>query len=241
MSKIDDKTLNKIIKETLGLEDDDKKVQTIAEAFVVQAQKYDINTDLLSQKAIEAHLRLLDGYIEVLNEISAKLDSVDRSPANSSDSNLRRLKIDETYNLNAAFLHAYYFDAIGDVASKITMDSLTYMRLARDFGTFDDWQKDFIATALSARSGWAVTVYNCYLNRYMNVVIDLHSTNVPMNCYPVIVLDMWEHAYWRDYLGDKQKYIFAMMKEFNWDIIEKRFKRGEKLSRIFTKPLGAEQ
>jgi Fe-Mn family superoxide dismutase len=115
------------------------------------------------------------------------------------------------------------------------MDSLAYMRLARDFGTFDDWQIDFVACALSARNGWAVTVYNCFLDRFMNVVIDLHNINIPLNCYPVIVLDMWEHAYFRDYLSDKQKYVFAMMKELNWEVIEDRVSRADKLARLFNK------
>ena len=174
----------------------------------------------------------------MLNNISAQLDSADRSTANSMHSDYRSLKIDESFNMNAAFLHAYFFDNIADPNSKITMDSLAYMRITRDFGTFDEWQKDFIACAMSSRNGWAMTVYNGFLDRYMNICIDLHSLNVPMNCYPVIVLDMWEHSYFRDYLTDKQKYTFAMMKEFNWEVIEKRFERAEKLAKVFSKPLG---
>ena len=89
------------------------------------------------------------------------------------------------------------------------MDSLAFMRLERDFGTFDEWQKDFIACCMSSRNGWAITVYNAFLNRYVNIVVDLHSLNVPINCYTIIVMDMWEHSYYRDYLNDKKTYIYA--------------------------------
>ena len=112
------------------------------------------------------------------------------------------------------------------------MDSLTYMRLERDFGTFDEWQKDFIACAMSARSGWAVTVYNAFLKRYMNVCVDLHNINIPFSSHPVIVLDMWEHSYYRDYLNDKKTYIFAMMKELDWEKIEERIKKVEKIAKV---------
>lgn len=111
------------------------------------------------------------------------------------------------------------------------MDSLTFMRLERDFGTFDEWQKDFIAAAMSSRNGWACTVYNGFLNRYVNVVIDSNAGNVPLNCYPVVVLNMWENVYYRDYLNDKKTYIFAMMKELNWEIIEERVKT-ERISKV---------
>ena len=233
---IDPKELQKVIRETLGLNEEQKK---LAESYVTQAKVYKLKTDLLSEKALAAHQELLQKYVETLNEISAKLDSADRSAANANHSDYRSLKIDEAYNQNAAFLHAYFFDNIADPTSKITMDSLAYMRITRDFGTFDEWQKDFIACAMSSRNGWAMTVYNGFLDRYINICIDLHSLNVPMNCYPVIVLDMWEHSYFRDYLTDKQKYTFAMMKEFNWDVIEKRFERAEKLSKVLSKPLGS--
>ena len=232
---INDKELDQIIRETLGLKNTDKKLD---ESFVLQAKKYNLSTDLLSKKTNDAHQQLLDGYVETANNVSAKLDSVDMTVANSNDSAFRSLKCEETYNVNASFLHAYYFENIADPTSRITMDSLAYMRLSRDFGTFDNWQQDFVACALSSRQGWALTVYNGFLDRFMNVVVDSHDIGVPVNCYPVIVIDMWEHAYYRDYLDDKKKYVFAMMKELNWEMIEARIRRADKLSKLFSKPLG---
>ena len=173
-----------------------------------------------------------ENYVETLNDVSAQLDTANREEANSNHSNFRSLKIDEVYNCNAAFLHALYFENISDLHSKVNMDSLAFIRLERDFGTFDAWQKDFIACSMSSRNGWAITVYNGFLKRYMNVVVDLHNINIPINCYPVIVMDMWEHAYYRDYLNGKKSYIFAMMKQFNWSVIENRFKDGEKISKV---------
>ena len=144
----------------------------------------------------------------------------------------RSLKNDETYNLNAAYLHELYFNNISDLSSQIKMDSLSYMRLSRDFGTFDDWQQDFIACCLASRCGWAVTYFNTYTQKYMNCVIDLHSKNVPVGCYPIIVMDVWQHAYYRDYLGDVKSYVFGMMKQLNWKVIEQRVQRADEISKI---------
>ena len=67
------------------------------------------------------------------------------------------------------------------------------------------------------------------------MVVDLNSVNVPINSYPVIVLDMWENSYYRDYLNDKKTYIFAMMKELNWEVVSERVQRAEKISKVLSK------
>jgi Fe-Mn family superoxide dismutase len=216
------------IREGLGLPPKSK----LEEAYVTQAKKFNLSTELLSTKAKQAHQQLFEKYVDTLNEISAQLDTVNKEDVTADHSQFRSLKIDETYNCNAAFLHALYFENISDLHSKVSMDTLSFIRLERDFGTFDAWQKDFIACSLASRNGWAITVYNGFLKRYMNVVVDLNSQQVPINCFPVIVLDMWEHAYYRDYLDDKKAYIFAMMKQLNWSIIESRFKDAEKISKV---------
>ena len=206
--------------------------ELISEAYVAQAGKFDLKTELLSQKTKKAHQELLEGYVKELNAISSNIDGVDKSAANLNNSKFRSLKIDETYNLNAAFLHGLYFQNISDLSSQITVDSLAYMKLSRDFGTFDRWQEDFIACSLSARNGWAVTLYSTQLKRYINTVIDLHSSNVMIGMQPIIVLDCWEHSYYRDYLKDRKTYIYAMMKELNWSVIEERVKVAEKIHKV---------
>tara|TARA_B100001123_G_scaffold395251_3_gene476686 strand:- start:4318 stop:5022 length:705 start_codon:yes stop_codon:yes gene_type:complete len=228
-----DSEIRSAIRDSLGLPKNvPMKKDAVNEAYVTQAKKFNLPTEFLSDKSKRAHFEIFEEHVDVLNRVSAELDGVDRGDANLDHSAFRGLKIDEVYNLNAAFLHGLFFDNVSDIKSQITMDSLAYMRLERDFGSFDEWQKDFIACAMSSRNGWAVTVYNTFLNRYMNVCVDLNSVNIPLSSFPVIVLDCWEHAYYRDYLDDKKTYIFAMMKELDWEVIENRVKKVEKMSKV---------
>ena len=201
----------------------------VNEAYIVSTMKYNLSTEKLSEESKAAHQELMEGYAKALNEISAALDTADRDAANPNNSAFRSLKIDEAHNLNATFLHAMFFENISDMRSTLTMDSLTYMRLERDWGSFDAWQRDFIACALSARNGWAVTVYNVFLKRYMNVVVDLHSIGIPFSSIPIIVVDCWEHTYYRDYLKDRRSYVFTMMKELRWTTIEERIRKVERM------------
>lgn len=238
--------IDNIIKETLnenGLGNLNKKQEVISssksnkdmninESYVAQAGKFNLSTELLSDKTKKQHQELLEGYVRELNDISNKLDTVDKLAANLNNSVYRSLKIDEAYNHNASFLHGLYFENISDLNSTISVDSLPYMRLARDFGSFDKWQEDFVACCLSARNGWAMTVYNMQLKRYINTVIDLHSNNVMIGIIPIIVMDCWEHAYFKDYLANRKPYTFGMMKELNWSKIEERIIKADKIARI---------
>ena len=228
MKDFTNKDLAENIRESLKLEDD----EVLNESYVAQPKYFDLKTEMLSTANKKNHIELYHGYVEELNKISAQLDAVNTSNANSSHSAFRSLKIDETYCMNAVYLHELYFSNISDLHSEIKMDSLAYMRLSRDFGTFDNWQRDFIACCLSSRCGWAITIYNTYLKRYENCEIDLHSLQVPIGSYPIIVMDVWQHAYYRDYLKDVKTYVTAMMKELNWSIIESRFEKAEKIYKI---------
>ena len=190
---------------------------------------------MLSEKAKAAHQELFEKYSKQLNKISAELDVADRTEANPNNSKIRSLKLDETHNINGSYLHALFFDNISDVNSIVTLDSLAYLRLERDFGKFDNWQDDFIACALSSRGGWAMTVYSIPLKRYMNVIVDGHTTGIPAATIPIICLNVAEHSYFRDYLANRKSYVYAMMKEFNWDVIERRIKKAEKIAKVMEK------
>jgi Fe-Mn family superoxide dismutase len=228
MSSFTNKDLKETIRNSLHLNEED----ILKESYVAQLKQFNLPTELLSAANKANHIELYENYVKEFNRISAELDTVDREASSSNHSRYRSLKIDETFNMNAIYLHELYFSNISDLHSEISMDSISYMRLARDFGTFDEWQEDFIACCMASRCGWAITYFNVYLQSYMNCAIDLHSLNVPFGSYPVIVMDMWQHAYYRDYLRDVKTYTFAMMKQLNWNVIGERFKKAEAIQSV---------
>lgn len=201
--------------------------ETVVEAYVATPKQYDIPTEALPAETKAEHTELYKKYVKSLSSVSAELDTVGRKDVNYRSSELGSLKRDEVFNLNAVYLHELYFANIGDVSSEILQDNLSYMRLARDFGTFDDWQRDFMACAMAAREGWVVCGYSTYLNRYINCVIDLHHMGIPVGFYPVIVVDMWTHAIPPE--TERKPYIASMMREFNWEVIDNRFKRADRI------------
>lgn len=204
----------------------------INESYVHEPKKFKQVTEFVTQKTKDAHTELYKGYVQSLNRVASELDTADRDDANPRHSEYRSLKLDETYNLNATWLHELYFANCFDPHSEVVMDSMAFLRLQRDFGTFDDWQRDFMACALSAGSGWAVLGYHMFLKRYANFMVSHHSGDIPVGFYPVIVVDMWEHAYVRDYLTDKKSYLVSQMRELNWNVIEDRVKKAEAIAEV---------
>ena len=226
---------NNIIKHALKQQTQpalNSETHELDEAFVHEPKQFKQVTEFLSEKAKIAHIELYKGYIKSFNNISSKLDTVDRSESNSNHSAYRSLKIDEANNLNGIWLHELNFANGFDPHSEIVMDSQAYLKLQRDFGTFEDWQRDFIAAGLCVGSGWVVTGFNMFLKRYVNTIVSQHSNNMQMGIYPVIVVDMSEHAYFRDYLTDKKSYLIAQMKEINWSVVEERFNKTEAIAQV---------
>ena len=110
IADISQKDLEDLIRESLTLPKKQAEVpKPLAEAYVVSANKFDLQTEKLSEENKQAHQELMNGYAKALNEVSAALDSADRENANPNNSNFRNLKMDEVHNLNAAFLHGMFF------------------------------------------------------------------------------------------------------------------------------------
>lgn len=197
------------------------------QATILLPKSFINKSEAQSQRTKEAHETLYKQYVDSYNKDTSNLVAASKLDSNSASSAWRSLKGDQAYNFNGAKLHELYFGNIGDLTSKISYASLPFMRLQRDFGSFDNWQFDFIACAMAARNGWALCVYEPYTNTYQNVMIDEHNVNIPLGAIPVIVMDVWEHAYYRDYVNDKRMYLNATMKELNWQVIEARMSVAE--------------
>lgn len=207
-------------------------VDPVNESYVAEPKPYSQVTEFVSQKTKDAHTALYKDYVETLNRVSAELDTAPRNESSSKHSDYRGLRLDETCNLNSVWLHELFFANCFDPHSEVYMDSKAYLRLERDFGTFEDWQKDFLACAAACGNGWAVCGYHTFLRRYVNTFISEHSKDVMLGLYPLVVVDMHEHSYFKDYQTDKKSYVVAMMRELNWEVIEERFVKAESLHEV---------
>lgn len=182
---------------------------------------YNDSIKVINKDQFEAHMRLYEGYVTSINKIDAQFQAGNdsRNQANSTFSYYRELKRGETYALNGVILHELYFENIG--GDTTVPDRTVISKLEKDFGTFQNWQEDFVATAKASR-GWAVLSYDQRSDRYRNISLDAHDLGNIAYSAPVLVLDMYEHAYFLQYADKKADYIDNFMKNINWSIVGDR-------------------
>lgn len=160
------------------------------------------------------------GYVNKLNEIEERQRQVDLSKANQTFSDLRACKADETFALNGVILHEFYFENLGRGKSAKPSAKLADL-IAKEFGSFDKWAENFKACGMAAR-GWVIMGVNGYDGKIHNYCLDTHNYNVPAKFFPILVMDVYEHAYGIDYGVKRAPYIEAFFKNINWDICAQR-------------------
>ncbi|MFZ2803762.1 MAG: Fe-Mn family superoxide dismutase [Patescibacteria group bacterium] len=183
----------------------------------------------ISEKTLTIHHdKLYAGYVAKKNEISEKLEALshggDVSSANQSYSELRALKDGETFATNGVYLHEWYFDVLGGDGKPtgVLVDAL-----AAKYGSLENFLNYFNACGMAAR-GWVVLAWDTHDKMLRVYTGDAHNQGGVWGCLPVVVLDVYEHAYFIDYGSDRKAYIADFWKNFNWAKANELFSSTQK-------------
>lgn len=172
------------------------------------------------------HNKLYAGYVNKSNEIREALSSLEKggdvSSANQSYSQLRSLKTDETFALNGVYLHEYYFDILGGdgVPSGALAEALTIR-----FGSIENFITYMTGCGMAAR-GWVVLAWDTQSSSLQVYTGDAHNHGGVWGCLPIIVLDVYEHAYFIDKGSDRKSYIEQFWKNLDWAKANELFKNA---------------
>ena len=186
----------------------------------------------ISNRTLENHHdKLYVGYVNKKNEIESKLEKLGREivggkedAGNTTYSELRGLKDGETYAVNGVYLHEWYFDGLGGDGESAKAAELS-KELAKVFGSVEAFVTYFSECAMAAR-GWTVLAWDTKAERLWIYNCDAHNQGGVWGCIPLIVLDVYEHAYFIDFGADKQKYLEAFWKNFNWSAANDLFRKA---------------
>ncbi len=195
--------------------------------FVKVNFEYSNDVTVINEAQFDVHMRLYEGYIKKMNEIDGLLKGDSGyADANSTYSKYRGIKRGETFALNGVVLHEYYFENIG--SKNNTPDDFVKEYIGKGFTDFDNWSKQFIATAKASR-GWVVLCYDVRSNGLRNCSMDAHDVGMFALSIPLLVLDMYEHAYFLQYADNKVEYINNFMKNIDWDVVKNRITSMQKV------------
>lgn len=168
-----------------------------------------------SKKTNELHLKLYSGYVNKRNEIEEKLKTAERTKAAAAYSEYGELKRQEPFNANGMVLHELFFSSLGGDGNP---NGKVLEKILEDFGSFEKWKEDFIACAMCSR-GWCVLAFDYSDCKLHNYLVDFHHFGAVWNCIPLLVLDVFEHAYFIDYGIDRKAYIEDMMSMVDWNFV----------------------
>jgi Fe-Mn family superoxide dismutase len=195
-----------------------------------EARQFNLsNLKGISDHTLEVHFKLYEGYVKETNKLTEKISefisdgNVDQEEMPAYSELTRRLG----FEYNGMVLHEYYFDnlksggGIGDPEK-----SSQFVKAAEStFGSYDIWKADFVGIGKMRGVGWAICNQNPANGRISNHWITLHETGNVAGFNPILVMDVWEHAFLLDYKpAERPKYIEAFFSNINWTEVEKRLK-----------------
>ena len=187
----------------------------------------------ISQKTVEIHHdKLYVGYVKKSDEIEQRLSELrkdiiaDKAPGgNQVYSELRALKQGETFAVNGVYLHEYYFDVLGGDGAYDKAPELS-KAISDKWGSVKDFIKYFTECGMAAR-GWSLLVWDVKAGELKQYNGDAHNQGGVWGCLPIIVLDVYEHAYFIDYGSDRKSYIADFWNNFDWTTAEELYKKSK--------------
>jgi Fe-Mn family superoxide dismutase len=175
-----------------------------------------------SETLLKNHFTLYQGYITNTNKLLDTLAAMVKE-GKIGTPEYAELKRRLGFEFNGMRLHEYYFGNLGgngvvDKAGKLGK------KLAEDFGSYEDWEKDFKGTGTMRGIGWAILYQDNVTGRLFNQWINEHETGHPAGCIPILIMDVFEHAFITDYGLKRADYIEAFFKNIDWHAVESRLK-----------------
>lgn len=204
---------------TKKMKPETKKTEESTQKYVPKTFNFHDQGVALSDSQLEQHMKLYQGYVKKRNEIDTALEAADRSNvANITYSPYRSLKIAQVFAHNGSLLHELYFENLGKSAEP---DKKTLALIEKNYGSLENFKTDLLAAASCAR-GWVITGYCLDDQRVKNFVLDAHHENVPVLVVPLLVVDIYEHAYMVDYGINRADYLKDLWNNINWGVVEER-------------------
>ncbi len=120
-------------------------------------------------------------------------------------------------------LHEYYFENL-DGKAPLNKDGKLVKKMAKDFGSYENWEKAFNAVSTIRGVGWTVLYQDTTSGRLINFWINEHDVGHPVGCSPILVLDVFEHAFMIDYGLKRADYIASFFRNIDWPVVEGRLK-----------------
>jgi Fe-Mn family superoxide dismutase len=180
--------------------------------------------DGISDDQIAEHLKLYAGYVKQVNTLNE--DIAASGKPSGKDPEFAELTRRLGFEYNGMILHEYYFSNLRKAAEPTPPSGSGLVQaLNESFGSVEEWKTGFQAIGDMRGIGWVILFEDPATDRLTNHWITLHQDGVPAGFKPLLVMDVWEHAFMRDYKAtEKAKYVEAFFRNIDWTMVDRRLR-----------------
>jgi Fe-Mn family superoxide dismutase len=190
------------------------------------AKKFDLaGLQGISDQTLQVHFGLYEGYVKNTNLLNEQIaEQVKAGTAAGANPHYAELVRRLGFEYNGMRLHEYYFGNLTKSAGGVPTAAVD-SALSASFGDFETWKKSFTATGAMRGVGWAIAYQDPWTGRVTNHWVTLHEDGNVAGFIPILVMDVWEHAFLLDYKpADRPKYIEAFFANIDWNAVQSRLK-----------------
>lgn len=179
-----------------------------------------IGMDGLSEEQLTIHFGLYNGYVNNTNALIEKLN--DRMTKDLSGPEYSELKRHFGWEFDGMRMHEYYFDNLTKESNSLDEQGPLAKKIIERFGSVGAFKDDFLNTAKTRGIGWTMLVQDPVNGQIHNLWVQEHNEGIMAGCNPLLVLDMWEHAFVFDFKMNKADYLEAFFNAIDWKEVEGR-------------------
>jgi Fe-Mn family superoxide dismutase len=166
------------------------------------------------------HQKHHQAYVNGANSI---LETLDKSRKEGTDLDMKSILKALSFNIGGHILHSLFWNNLVPYGKGGTPSAILNEIISSEFGSFERFKKEFTQAAVSVEgSGWAALAFCRQTKRPIIMQIEKHNTNVYPMFRILMVLDLWEHAYYLDYKNDRAKFVENFWNIINWNEVSHR-------------------
>ena len=193
------------------------------------AKKFDLSgLQGISDNTLQVHFGLYEGYVKNTNLLNEQLAEIlSAGKAAGADPHFAELTRRLGFEYNGMVLHEYYFGNMTKGGGGSPPSGLQNT-LGQRHGDYETWKKDFSAIGGMRGVGWAIAYWDPHAQVVSNHWITLHETNNIAGFVPILVMDVWEHAFLLDYKpAERSKYIESFFANVDWNVVNQRLEAAK--------------
>jgi superoxide dismutase, Fe-Mn family len=175
-----------------------------------------------SDTLLKNHFTLYQGYVNNTNKLVDTLSAMLKE-GKTATPEYAELKRRFGFEFNGMRLHEYYFSNMGG-NSVLDKTGTLVKKLTEEFGSYEAWEKDFKGTGTMRGIGWTILYRDEMNGKLLNVWINEHETGHLAGCTPILIMDVFEHAFMIDYGLKRADYIESFFANIKWSEVENRLK-----------------